>query len=95
MAKRTIWLAKSEAEKEEFATVSPNGDGVFHIARQMDCTNQDIVGENCVCNDAGELALTNEDKMKAWVEHYARLPNVEFEWPSNELPEIPVCNLQP
>ena len=95
MANRTICLAKFEAEKEEFATVSTNGDGVFHIARQMDRTNQDIVGENCVCNDAGELALTNEDKMKAWVEHYAKLLNVEFEWPSNELPEIPVCNLQP
>ena len=26
--------------------------------------------------------------MKAWVEHYSRLLNVEFEWPS-ELPEVP------
>ena len=34
--------------------------------------NQDIVGENCVRNAAGKLALTDEDKMKAWVEHYAR-----------------------
>ena len=48
----------------------------------MDCTNQDVFGKNCVCNDAGELVLT-EDKMKAWVEHYARLLNVEFEWPSS------------
>ena len=29
------------------------------------------------------------NKMKAWVEHYARLLNVEFEWPSNKLPEVP------
>ena len=54
----------------------------------MDCRNQDIVDENCVRNDAGELVLTDEDKMKPWVEHYARLLNVEFEWPSNELPEV-------
>ena len=27
--------------------------------------------------------------MKAWVECYARLLNVEFEWPSNELHEVP------
>ena len=33
----------------------------------MDHTNQDIVGENCVRSDAGELALTDEDKMNAWV----------------------------
>ena len=89
VAKHVVWLAKSEAEKEEFATVSPNGDGVFRIAKQMDRSNQDIVGENCVRNDAGELALTDEAKMKAWVEHYARLLNVEFEWPSSELPEVP------
>ena len=31
---------------------------------------------------------TGKDKMKAWVEHYARLLNVEFEWPSDELTEV-------
>ena len=58
--------------------------------------NQDIIGENCVGNNAGDLALTDKDKMKAWVEQYARLLNVEFEWPSSELPEAPrpVC-MQP
>ena len=65
MAKHSLWLAKSEAEKEEFATVSPDGYGIFYIAKQMDRRSQDIVGENCVRNDAGELALTDEDKMKA------------------------------
>ena len=28
MAKHAVWLAKSKAEKEEFATVSPDGDGI-------------------------------------------------------------------
>ena len=54
----------------------------------MDCTNQDFVGEDCVRNDAGKLTLTDKDKTKAWVEHYARLLNVEFEWLSNELTEV-------
>ena len=58
MTKHTIWLAKSETEKGEFATVSLYNDGVFCIAKEMDHSNQDIIGENCVCNDAGELALT-------------------------------------
>ena len=40
----------------------------------MERRYQDIAGENCVRNDAGELALTDEDKMKAWVEHYAGRP---------------------
>ncbi len=26
--------------------------------------------------------------MKAWVEHYVRLLNVEFEWSSDSLPEV-------
>ena len=33
--------------------------------RQMDHTNQDAIGENCVRNDPGERALTDEDKMMA------------------------------
>ena len=63
VAKHPFWLEKSEAEKDEFAIVSPDGDGVFHITKQLDCTNQDVVGENCVRN--GELAVTDDDKMKA------------------------------
>ena len=62
---------------------------VWLAKSEADCTNQAVVGENCVRNDAGERALTDGDKMKAWVKHYARQLNVEFEWPSNELPEVP------
>ena len=65
--KACIWLARYEPEKEEFTTVSPDSDGVFRIAKQMDHTNQAIVGENSVCNDVGELVLTDKDKLKACV----------------------------
>ena len=33
----------------------------------MDRKDQDVIGENCVRNDAGELMLTDNDKMKAWI----------------------------
>ena len=56
-SKHAAWLAKSEAKKEVFATIFPDGDGVFHIAKQMDRTNQDVVSDNCVHNDVGQLAL--------------------------------------
>ena len=88
IAKHVVWVAKSEAEKEVFANIMPNGDGIFRIAKQMDRSNQDVVGEKCVRNDIGELSLSDEDKMNAWVEHYARLLNVEFEWPSESLPVV-------
>ena len=89
VAKRAVWLAKSRAEKEVFDPLSTNDDDFYRLAKQMDRSNRDVVGENCVRNDAGEVALSDDDKMKAWVEHYARLLNIEFEWPSHELPEVP------
>ena len=63
VAKHAVWLAKSEAEKEVFAAIFPDGDGVFHIAKQMNCTNQDVVSDNCVHNDVGQLALTPAQSM--------------------------------
>ena len=68
VAKHAVWQAKSEAEKEEFATISPDGGGVFRIAKQMDQTNQYVVSENYACTDAREPAFTDADKMMAWVE---------------------------
>ena len=47
------------------------------------------MGEKCVRNDAGELSLSDDNKMKALNEPYSRLLNVEFEWPSDLLPEVP------
>ena len=63
VAKHDTWLAKSEAEKEVFASVSADGDGLLSIAKQMDCTNQDVVNEKCVHNDAGVLVLTHAHSM--------------------------------
>ena len=44
----------------------------------MQKTNQDLVGEKCIKNDAGELSITDEAKKHAWKEHYERLLNVEI-----------------
>ena len=63
VAKRAVRLAKSEAEKDVFATIFSDGDGVFHIAKQMDRTNQDVISDNCVYNDVGQLALTPAHSM--------------------------------
>ena len=56
VAKHIIWLAKFEAEKVEFATKFPD----FHITKQMNLTNQDVFGENCVRNDAGDWRRQGE-----------------------------------
>ena len=41
--------------------------------------NQDV-GDPCIMNDAGWMAFTDNDKLKAWKEHYQRLLNKEFDW---------------
>ena len=89
LAKREVWLAKSDAEKTKFSNISPNGSDIYKLAKQMDRENQDVVGEMCIKDDNGELALTDDKKMKAWVEHYDRLLNVEFDWPQDSLPDVP------
>ena len=73
----------------------PNGSSIFKLAKQMDRSNQDVVGEMCLRDDHEMLALSDDEKMKAWVEHYARLLNVEFDWPSNLLPEVPAVEGPP
>ena len=45
------------AEREIFSNIAPNDTGIFKLAKQMDTTNQDVVGEKCERNDAGELSL--------------------------------------
>ena len=36
-------------------------------------------------NDAGEMSVSEDSKQKAWLEHYQRLLNVEFDWDSDHL----------
>lgn len=96
IAKQGVWLAKWEADKKTFTDISPHGNKVFLLAKQMNRTNQDVIGEKHVWNDSGELSLSDDQKMKAWFEHYSGLLNVEFDWLSNMLPEVaPVVDPHP
>ena len=42
-----------------------------------------------VRNNQGELCLDDSERMKAWVEHYKDLLNVEFPWDEGALPDAP------
>ncbi|KAK3896219.1 hypothetical protein Pcinc_000141 [Petrolisthes cinctipes] len=80
-ARRAIYKAKTEAEKARFADILRRDDEkneVFRIAKQMAKTNQDIVGEKCIRNDDGVLAIHEQDKKDAWKCYYERLLNTEF-----------------
>ena len=59
------------------------------MAKQTRRQNQDICGEMPVPNNQGELCLADSERMKAWVEHYKALLNVEFPWDEGALPDAP------
>ena len=49
-------------------------------------TNKDVIGEKRVCNDKGNLTITDvSQKLHHWKEHYQRLLNVEFPLDKNSL----------
>ena len=41
--------------------------------------SSDEVGDKPVKNDAGEMSMSEDSKQKAWLEHYQRLANIEFD----------------
>ena len=44
----------------------------------MKAENDDVVGDKCVKNGKGELALTDAEKHLVWKEHYERFLDEEF-----------------
>ena len=87
-AKKAVYEAKKIAEQERFGNILGREDqraDLFRIAKQMTSSNRDIVGDNCVKNDNGDLAMSDSDKLIAWQEHYERLLNEEFPWNKDDL----------
>ena len=49
---------------------------VHHVRNEAD---------KVVYGDIGEMSMSEEAKQNAWVEHYERLLNVEFDWDPDHL----------
>ena len=47
-SKRTVWLAKQDFSKSEYANVNPNGPEIHRLAKQMCRQNQDVCGYTLV-----------------------------------------------
>ena len=45
IAKRLVWLAKSEGERYAFSAITSGLNEIYHLARQMDSHNRDVIGE--------------------------------------------------
>ena len=68
VAKRLVWLAKSEAERDAFSAITSGRNEIYNLARQMDSHNRDVKGDKCVRN--GELTLSDAQKMNVWFGHH-------------------------
>ena len=77
--------ARQEADKKVYENIDPKSSEVYRLANQFRRENTDVVGDKPVKNDAGEMSMSKDSKQKAWLEHYQRLLNVEFDWDPDHL----------
>ena len=85
IARRAVHHARKEADKEVYKNIDPKSSELYRLANQLRKENADVVGEKLVKNDAGEMSMSDDSKQKAWLEHYQRLLNAEFNWDPNHL----------
>ena len=85
VAKRRVFAAKKKAKKEKMKDIETDTHIIYLTVKQMKQENKDINGEKFILDDNGVLAFTEEEKKKAWKQHYKRLLNVEFPWREEDL----------
>ena len=90
-ARHAVHHACQEADKKVYENIDPKSSEVYRLANQFRRENTDVVGDKPVKNEAGEMSMSKDSKQKAWLEHYQRLLNVEFDWDPNHLSyQLPV-----
>ena len=77
--------ASQEADKKVYKNIDPKYSEVYRVANQFRKENADVVGDKPVKNIAGAMSMNDGSKRKAWLEHYQRLLNAEFDWDPNHL----------
>ena len=85
IARCAVHHARQEADKEVYKHIDPKSSKVHHLPNQFRRENANIVGDKPVKNDAGGMSVSEDSKRKAWLEHYQRLLNAEFDWDPNYL----------
>ena len=90
-ARHAVHHARQDADKKVYENIDPKSSEVYRLANQFRRENTDVVGDKPVKNDAGEMSVSEDSKQKAWLEHYQRLLNVEFDWDPDHLSyQLPV-----
>ena len=53
---------------------------IFRIAKQMISQNKDLIGDQCVKDDMGNVLVDHGKIRNAWRSYYEHLLNEEFPW---------------
>ena len=96
--RHAVHHAHQEADKKVYENIDPKSSEVCCLANQFRRENTDVVDDKPMKNDAGEMSMSEDSKQKAWLEHYQRLLNFEFDLdpdhlsyqPPVEGPPIPI-----
>ena len=83
-ARHAVHHARQEADQKVYKNTDPKSSEVYRLANQFRRENT-VVGDKPVKNDAGEMSMSEDSKQKAWLEHYQRLLNFEFDWDPDHL----------
>ena len=89
IARHAVHYAHQAADKKVYQNIDPKSSQVNCLANQFRRENADVVGDKPVKNDAGEMSMSEDSKYKAWLEHYQRLLNIEFDWDPDDLSDEP------
>ena len=62
------------------------------ITKRTVKTNQNIIGEQCIRNNDGVLAVSGKDKKMDWKRCHEKPLNIEFVWDKNSWTELDTVN---
>ena len=88
IARHAVHHAYQEADKV-YENIDPRSSEVYCLANQFKRENADVVDDNPLKKDAGEMSMNGDSKQKAWLEYYQSLLNVEFDWDPDHLSDEP------
>ena len=73
-----LYIVKNAAQKTLVDKLNSEDSrkDIFKVARQMTGDSRDVIGEQCVKNDCGNVVVDNTNIRNVWVEHYNSLLNV-------------------
>lgn len=80
-----VYAVSKSAREGIFGNLKSNDqrNQIFKEARRIKSENQVYVGDKCVKDVDGNLALNDKSKLATWKNSCQKLLNVEFSWESS------------